>query len=43
MSAYEAYAAGTLEDVAVPDEVIEASLAQLPQVAEPVAPAGERS
>jgi tryptophan synthase beta chain len=42
MSAYEAYATDTLEDVEVPDEVIEASLAQLPQVAEPIVPAGER-
>lgn len=42
MTAYEAHAAGTLEDVEVPDEVIEESLAQLPEVAEPVAPAGER-
>jgi tryptophan synthase beta chain len=42
MSAYEAYSNGTLEDVEVPDETIEESLAQLPEVAEPVAPAGER-
>jgi tryptophan synthase beta chain len=42
MSAYEAHATGTLDDVEVPDEVIEESLAQLPEVAEPVAPAGGR-
>jgi tryptophan synthase beta chain len=34
MSAYEAYLNGTLEDVEVPDETIEESLAQLPEVPE---------